>query len=93
MHWIAGAPPRTSRLVAKTRYRMPDASCVLEPPDPTETTRSGWRARFDAPQWAPTPGQYLVAYDGDVCLGGAVIESNCNEDAISVGRHAEGVAV
>ena len=36
MHWIAGAPPRTSRLAAKTRYRMPDASCVLEPLDPTD---------------------------------------------------------
>jgi tRNA-specific 2-thiouridylase len=33
-----------------------------------------WRAEFDAPQWAPTPGQYLVVYDGSVCLGGAVIE-------------------
>ena len=31
------------------------------------------RARFDVPQWAPTPGQYLVLYDGDVCLGGGVI--------------------
>jgi len=31
--------------------------------------------RFDTPQWAPTPGQYLVLYDGETCLGGAVIES------------------
>ena len=68
MHWIAG-PPRTlpARLAAKTRYRMPDASCTVEPrPD-------GVVARFDVPQWAPTPGQYLVLYDGDVCLGGGVI--------------------
>ena len=93
MHWISGAPPRTSRLAAKTRYRMPDASCLLEPLNPAEPMGSGWCARFDAPQWAPTPGQYLVVYDGDVCLGGAVIESNRNEDAIGVGRRAERVAV
>jgi hypothetical protein len=34
-----------------------------------------------------------VTYDGDVCLGGAVIESNRNEDAIDLGRRAERVAV
>jgi tRNA-specific 2-thiouridylase len=67
-HWIAGAPPTLpARLAAKTRYRMPDAPCTL--------TRDGMRlhAVFDAPQWAPTPGQYLVVYDGETCLGGAVI--------------------
>ncbi len=37
------------------------------------TTDGVMRANFDAPQWAPTPGQYLVLYDGDTCLGGAVI--------------------
>ncbi len=68
MHWIAGAPPALPRaLGAKTRYRMPDAACTWRP------RRDGWRATFDAPQWAPTPGQYLVLYDGDVCLGGGVI--------------------
>jgi tRNA-specific 2-thiouridylase len=67
-HWIAGAPPTLpARLAAKTRYRMPDAPCTL--------TRDGMRlhAVFVAPQWAPTPGQYLVVYDGETCLGGAVI--------------------
>jgi tRNA-specific 2-thiouridylase len=70
LHWIAGAPPAAPMplaLAAKTRYRMADASCRLE--------ISGGRchATFDAPQWAPTPGQYLVLYNGDVCLGGGVI--------------------
>jgi tRNA-specific 2-thiouridylase len=68
MHWIAGSGPGLpSRVAAKTRYRMPDAPCALE------LAGGVLNARFDAPQWAPTPGQYLVIYDGDRCLGGAVI--------------------
>jgi tRNA-specific 2-thiouridylase len=70
LHWIAGAPPSAQqplRLAAKTRYRMADASCRVA------LAGDGCRATFDAPQWAPTPGQYLVFYDGDVCLGGGVI--------------------
>ena len=68
MHWISGvAPALPAQLGAKTRYRMPDADCLLA------AAGAGHRARFDAPQWAPTPGQYLVLYDGDVCLGGGVI--------------------
>jgi tRNA-specific 2-thiouridylase len=68
MHWIAGrASALPLRAGAKTRYRMPDAACTLTGGDGRH------RAVFDAPQWAPTPGQYLVLYDGDVCLGGGVI--------------------
>jgi tRNA-specific 2-thiouridylase len=78
-HWIGGAPPELpARLTAKTRYRMPDAECELaiaaETAGHTSTSiEARLTATFDAPQWAPTPGQYLVFYDGDVCLGGAVI--------------------
>jgi len=68
MHWIAGRDPGLpARFGAKTRYRMPDAPCDLA------RAGAGYAARFDAPQWAPTPGQYLVLYDGDVCMGGGVI--------------------
>jgi tRNA-specific 2-thiouridylase len=70
MHWIAGcAPALPMRVGAKTRYRMPDAPCTI--------ARRGEAcvATFDEPQWAPTPGQYLVAYAGEVCLGGGVIAS------------------
>lgn len=70
MHWIAGAAPAGRRFAAKTRYRMADARCSLE-----ELGKERWRVSFDAPQWAPTPGQYLVLYDGDTCLGGGVIEA------------------
>ena len=69
MHWIAGVPPQPGRkLAAKTRYRMADAPCGFEP-----IAGGGWRVTFDSPQWAPTPGQYLVVYDADVCLGGGII--------------------
>jgi tRNA-specific 2-thiouridylase len=73
LHWIAGTPPDTSRNYgAKLRYRMPDAPCRIEW---CGSGRDGDTliARFDAPQWTPTPGQYGVFYDGDVCLGGGVI--------------------
>ena len=100
MHWISGAPPPTSKLAAKIRYRMADASCVLEsvkptegPAEPSKPPEPDWLVRFDAPQWAPTPGQYLVVYDGEVCLGGAVIESARKEAAIGARQRVEGVAV
>jgi len=77
MNWIAGAAPALPRpLAAKTRYRMADAACVVQ------STAEGVRATFDAPQWAPTPGQYLVFYDGDVCLGGGVIAQGAAQDAL-----------
>jgi tRNA-specific 2-thiouridylase len=77
MHWISGvAPPAGQPLSAMTRYRMVPAPCRI---DVQGVGR--WRAEFDAPQWAPTPGQYLVAYDGDVCVGGAVIEEVAMEGA------------
>ena len=79
LHWIAGSRPGDSvlaRLGAKTRYRMPDAMCRIELRED-----GGARAFFDAPQWAPTPGQYLVLYDGDVCLGGGVIAVPSRVDA------------
>ena len=77
LHWISGvAPALPGRYAAKTRYRMPDATCSLRAIDAAEgagDSRIG--ASFDAPQWAPTPGQYLVLYDGGTCLGGGVIEA------------------
>jgi tRNA-specific 2-thiouridylase len=58
------------RCTVKVRYRQPDQPATLEP-------LAGGAARivFDTPQRAVTPGQYAVIYDGDCCLGGAVIES------------------
>jgi len=78
VHWIAGdAVSLPARLGAKTRYRMPDAPCMV-----TMNDDGNVDARFDTPQWAPTPGQYLVFYDGDVCVGGGVINSPANESSL-----------
>lgn len=56
------------KLTAKVRYRQSDQACTLE------KTAEGYRAVFEAPQRAVTPGQSVVFYDGDICLGGGVIE-------------------
>jgi len=39
------------------------------------TDESSFEARFDEQQRSPTPGQFIVLYDGDRCLGGATIEA------------------
>jgi tRNA-specific 2-thiouridylase len=67
--WVSGTPPAPGRYAAKTRYRQADAACTLGTDGP------GFTLRFDAPQWAVTPGQSAVLYDGEVCLGGGVIAS------------------
>ncbi len=82
MHWIAEVPPASGKpLSAMTRYRMHAAPCRIEARD-----AGHWRVEFDSAQWAPTPGQYLVVYDGEVCLGGGVIEGASVEDALSEPR-------
>jgi tRNA-uridine 2-sulfurtransferase len=65
--WTSGRSPETAAHTAKTRYRQADADCTV-----TSTT-SGIKVDFAAPQWAVTPGQSVVLYDNDVCLGGGVI--------------------
>ncbi|MNT25524.1 tRNA-specific 2-thiouridylase MnmA [compost metagenome] len=57
------------RLKAKVRYRQSDQPCTLE------KTADGYVAVFDEAQRAVTPGQSVVFYDGEICLGGGVIES------------------
>ncbi|HET7608137.1 MAG TPA: tRNA 2-thiouridine(34) synthase MnmA [Gammaproteobacteria bacterium] len=75
VHWI-GAPPgawergEPLRCHAKIRYRQPDQACTV-----LRTAESSFEARFDEPQRSPTPGQFIVLYDGDRCLGGATIEA------------------
>ncbi len=74
MEWVAGtAPAEQGRFTAKTRYRQQDQPCTLRSlPDGSA------EVHFDEPQWAVTPGQSLVIYDGDICLGGGVIRTTWN---------------
>ncbi len=66
--WVAGQPPPPGPCAAKTRYRQGDAPCTVQHAGP-----QGFELQFDQAQWAVTPGQSAVLYDGDVCLGGGVI--------------------
>ena len=67
--WIAGHAPADGPLAAKTRYRQADAPCRFE------AAAAGFQLDFAQPQWAVTPGQSAVLYDGEVCLGGGVIDA------------------
>jgi len=67
--WIAGAAPAApSAHTAKTRYRQADAPCTL-----SRVLDGEMRVDFPSPQWAVTPGQSVVLYDGEACLGGGII--------------------
>ncbi|KAF1722726.1 tRNA 2-thiouridine(34) synthase MnmA [Pseudoxanthomonas wuyuanensis] len=68
-HWVAGAPPaRAFECTAQTRYRQSDEPCTV-----TVADDGTLAVRFPRPQRAVTPGQSLVLYDGEQCLGGAII--------------------
>ena len=70
MHWISGNVPDLGRnYAAKTRYRQEDAACSIALEEGGLTNFS-----FEQAQWAVTPGQSVVAYDGDICLGGGIIK-------------------
>ena len=68
--WISGEAPAKEILFAKTRYRQKDVPCHL-----ALKGDGALSVAFDQPQWAITPGQSAVFYDGDVCLGGGIINS------------------
>jgi tRNA-specific 2-thiouridylase len=70
-HWVAGAPPAAEfRCSAKIRYRQGDEEASVR-----VDADGGLEVRFERPQRAVTPGQSVVLYREDECLGGAVILS------------------
>lgn len=69
--WVSGVAPLPGHYAAKTRYRQSDAACVCA----LDSKGKGFTLQFDVSQWAVTPGQSAVIYDGEVCLGGGIIEA------------------
>jgi tRNA-specific 2-thiouridylase len=70
LHWVSGdVPALPLACTAKTRYRQPDQACQLQ------AWTTGYRVVFEQAQRAITPGQSVVFYQGDRCLGGGVIEA------------------
>lgn len=70
LNWVSGEPPDLPlRCDAKTRYRQQEQPCTV-----TER-EGGVEVLFERPQWAITPGQSVVFYREDECLGGGVIQN------------------
>lgn len=69
--WISGrAPEPNTPVTVRTRYRQPDEPTRLAAVGPQAFTLDC----TESPQWAATPGQSAVLYQGDVCLGGGFID-------------------
>lgn len=69
--WVTGcAPSPGARLAAKVRYRQADQGCTV-----AGIAGDRMTVEFDHPQRAVTPGQSVVLYDGDECLGGGIIDT------------------
>lgn len=83
LSWISGvAPAAGKRLSAKVRYRQEDQPCRIERFEGDELL-----LEFERPQRAVTPGQSVVLYDGEVCLGGGIIEwANTPPASVGTGR-------
>ena len=87
LSWVAGrAPVPRFRATARPRYRHPGAPAEV-------SVGAGGRAdvTFDEPQWAITPGQALVLYDGDVVLGGGTITRTDRTRAPESNRPGNGI--
>jgi tRNA-specific 2-thiouridylase len=77
LNWISGTTPHCGWVYgAKTRYRQKDAPCVI-----ASATQQSCAIEFAEPQWAVTPGQSVVVYESNVCLGGGIIESTAQSAA------------
>jgi tRNA-specific 2-thiouridylase len=79
LHWVAGEPPPLPRhCAAKVRYRQTEQPCTVGPGE-----NGSAPVAFETPQRAVTPGQSVVFYDGEVCLGGGVIDRRLKAGDVS----------
>ena len=79
LHWVAGVPPPLPHACsAKVRYRQTDQPCTIG-----QLAAGTAQVTFASPQRAVTPGQSVVFYDGDICLGGGVIDRRLMDKAMS----------
>ncbi|MFZ0219393.1 MAG: tRNA 2-thiouridine(34) synthase MnmA [Candidatus Aquirickettsiella sp.] len=71
LHWINDCPPTKSlNCTAKTRYRQLETPCLIKP-----SGNDKYQIEFETPQRAITPGQSVVFYQGQTCLGGGIIDA------------------
>lgn len=69
LHWVSGtSQTSTLRCAARCRHRQPLQPCTAA------ISQGVMTVHFDTPQRALTPGQSVVLYDGDICLGGGTID-------------------
>ncbi len=73
LHWISGEAPNSENLKAKIRYRAQDATCRI-----TELNNTDISVKFEEPRFAIAPGQSVVFYSENICLGGAIIDKAFN---------------
>jgi len=73
LHWISGEAPNSENLKAKIRYRAQDATCRI-----TELNNTEISIEFEEPRFAIAPGQSVVFYSENICLGGAIIDKAFN---------------
>ncbi len=79
LHWVAGTPPSLPQAcTARVRYRQSDQTCIIG-----QIASGTAQVTFSAPQRAVTPGQSVVFYEGEVCLGGGVIDRRLNDASMS----------
>ena len=70
MQWVSEEPPLPMSCHAKTRYRQPDQACILQ-----KSTNGNYLVSFHDKQRAITPGQSVVFYLQDECIGGGIIDN------------------